>query len=113
MESNLTEIRQRLLHRQLKYMRLTPEASIATMTRPELTKRLNVKCDGKSEEELRELLRQGQKSRSLCMWHDHATILKMGFVMVTVHIMYDPVVLYTQDEYEELIQVLMLIYRQR
>ena len=98
----LTEIRQRLLHRQLKYMRLTPESTIATMTRPELTKRLNMKFDGKSEEELRELLCQAQKSRSLCMWHDHATILKMGFVMVTVHIMYDPVVFYTEDEYQEL-----------
>ena len=61
----------------------------------ELTKRLNLKSDGKSEEELRNLIRQAQKSRFLCMWHDHATILKMGVIMVTVHIMYDPVVLYT------------------
>ncbi len=30
-----------------------------------------------------------QVSRCLCMWHDHATILKMGFIMVTVHVMYD------------------------
>ena len=36
------------------------------------------------------------------MWHDHATILKMGVIMVTVHIMYDPVVFYTEEEYEEL-----------
>ena len=98
----LVEIRQRLLERQLKYMRLTPESTIATMTKPELLKRLNMNCDGKSEEELRELLCQAQKSRFLCMWHDHATILKMGFVMVTVHIMYDPVVFYTEDEYLEL-----------
>lgn len=33
---------------------------------------------------------------------DHATILKMGFIMVTVHVMYDPVVFYTDKEYEEL-----------
>ena len=33
------------------------------------------------------------------MWHDHATILKMGVIMVTVH---DPVVFYTEEEYEEL-----------
>ena len=98
----LKQIRQKLLHKQLKYMRLTPESTITTMTRPELTKRLRVKCDGKSVEELRDLLRQAQKSRSLCMWHDHATILKMGFVMVTVHIMYDPVVFYTDEEYQQL-----------
>ncbi len=98
----LSELRQRLLRKQLKYMRLTPESTIATMSRQELTKRLNVQGDGKSEEELRELLRLAQRSRSLCMWHDHATILKMGFVMVTVHIMYDPVVFYTDDEYQEM-----------
>ena len=61
----LKQIWQKLLHKQLKYMRLTPESTIATMTMPELTKRLNMKCDGKSVEELRELLCQAQKSRSL------------------------------------------------
>ena len=59
-------------------------------------------CDGKSVEELRKLLCQAQKSRSLCMWHDHATILKMGFIMVTVHVVYDPVVFYTDEEYKQL-----------
>ena len=98
----LSEIRQRLLHKHLKYMRLTSESIIATMTRQELAKRLDMQCDGKTEEELRELLLQAQRSRSLCMWHDHATILKMGFVMVTVHIMYDPVVFYTEEEYQQL-----------
>lgn len=34
------------------------------------------------------------------MWHDHATILKMGFLMVTVHTLYDPAVFYTDDEYQ-------------
>ncbi len=35
------------------------------------------------------------------MWHDHATILKMGFLMVTVHVMYDPLVFLTDDEYQQ------------
>ena len=98
----LTEIRQKMLRKQLKYMRLTPQSIIDTMTRPELTKRLNMNCDGKTEEELRELICQAQTSRSLCMWHDHATILKMGFVMITVHVMYDPAVFYTDEEYQQL-----------
>ena len=54
----LKEIRQRLLHKQLKYMRLIPESTIATMTRPELAERLKMKSYGKSEEELRILLSQ-------------------------------------------------------
>jgi hypothetical protein len=98
----LREIRERMLRKQLPYMRLTTDSTIATMTRPQLIKSLNMQCDGKTEEELRELLQLAQRSRSLCMWHDHATILKMGFVMVTVHVMYDPVVFYTEDEYQEL-----------
>ena len=58
--------------------------------------------DGKTDEELRELLKQAQRSRAICFWHDQVTILKMGFVMVTVHILYDPVVFYTDNEYQEL-----------
>lgn len=96
----LTEIRQRLLQKQLQYMRLTPDSTVATMTRQELTKRLNMRCDDKSEEELRELLHRLERSRSLCMWHDHATILKRSFMMVTVHVLYDPVVFYTEEEYQ-------------
>ena len=98
----LIELRQKLLSKQLKYMRLTPQSTIDTMTMPELTNMLNMKHDGKSVEELRELLSKAQKSRSLCMWHDHATMLKMGFVMVTVHVLYDSVVFYTDEEYEQL-----------
>jgi hypothetical protein len=41
-------------------------------------------------------------SRSLCVWHDHATILKMGFIMVTVHVMYDHQVFLTNEEYQQL-----------
>ena len=40
-------------------------------------------------------------TRSLCMWHDHATILKMGFILVTVHVMYDSEVFLTDDEYRQ------------
>ena len=36
------------------------------------------------------------------MWHDHATILKMGFILVTVHVMYDSHVFLTDDEYKQL-----------
>jgi hypothetical protein len=84
-------------------MRLTPDSTLAGMSEEELTKRLNMTtADDKSEEELRDLVRQSERRRSLCFWHDHATILKTGFVLVTIHIMYDPMVFYTQEEYREL-----------
>ena len=79
----LTDIRQHLLDKQKKYMRLTPDSSIATMSKEELSKKLSVPCDGKSEEELRDMLRHSERHRCLCLWHDHATFLKRGFVLVT------------------------------
>ena len=33
------------------------------------------------------------------MWHDHATILRNGFIMVTLHIVYDAAVFFTNKEY--------------
>ena len=53
-----------LLNKQQKYMRLTPESTIAAMTRPELLKGLNLKCDDKSEDELRMLLSENEKKTS-------------------------------------------------
>lgn len=37
--------------------------------------------------------------RSLALWHDHATILNSGFIMVTLHTVYDTNVSYTNEEY--------------
>lgn len=59
-------------------------------------------CTLHSEDELQEFLSDAQKSRCPCMWHDHTTILKMGFVVVTVHVMYDSIVFYIDKEYQEL-----------
>lgn len=40
-----------------------------------------------------------QRQRSLAMWHDHATILRNGFIMVTLHRVYDAAVFFTNEEY--------------
>ena len=52
-----------------------------------------------SHQQLCESLLRFQRTRLLCMWHDHTTILKMGFILVTVHTMYDPIVFFTDEEY--------------
>lgn len=96
-------LRQRLLTKQLKYMRLTPESDINAMTRAQVTEKLKaLDCGSMSQEELCQQLIRQERSRSLCMWHDHATILKMGFIMITTHVMYDPMVFYTDKEYQQL-----------
>lgn len=98
----LNQLRQKLLQKQLKYMRLTPTSAIQSMTREEVKKRLpNIVCDSLSLQEMCQLLSRCERTRHLCMWHDHATLLKMGFLMLTVHIMYDSTVFYTNKEYEQ------------
>ena len=98
-------LRQRLLSKQIKYMRLTPLSDINAMTRVQVTEKLPaLNCDSMSHEELCQQLFNYERSRSLCMWHDHATILKMGFIMITTHVMYmyDPIVFYTDREFQQL-----------
>ena len=99
----LKQLSQRLLDKHLKYMRLTPTTEIKAMTTAQLSRRLSrlthIKPDSLSHEELCKTLLHSERTRSLCLWHDHATILKMGFIMVTVHVMYDPAVFYTNEEY--------------
>ena len=37
-------------------------------------------------------------ARTLALWHDHATPLGLGIVMITVHVVFDPAVFSTQSE---------------
>ena len=99
----LQQIRQDLLNKHLKYMRLTPTSTVTGMTTAELTDKLKrldyLTLNGASHDALCQHLIKSERSRFLCMWHDHATILKTGFIMITVHVMYDPMVFYTDEEY--------------
>ena len=94
--------RQKLLQKHSAYMRLD---TVNTMKREQLTTKLKglryLDLATMSTECLRKQLQSAQTSRSLCLWHDHATILKTGFIMITVHVMYDPIVFLTDEEYNQ------------
>ena len=55
-----------------------------------------------SHQELCQALCSCERSRSLAMWHDHATILKRGVIMVTIHTLYDRAMFFTDREYQEI-----------
>lgn len=101
---SLKEIRKRILDKHVKYMRLAPTSTVFAMTEMEIKDTLQKAhfsdLEGLSHEQLCQLLLQSQRSRHLSLWHDHATILKMGFLLVTVHTMFDPLVFLTDDEYK-------------
>ena len=46
------------------------------------------------------MLKTVQRSRSLVLWHDHSTILKFGYLLMTIHTLFDPAVFHETDEYE-------------
>jgi hypothetical protein len=97
----LIEIRKRLLEKQRKYMRLTPSSDINALTDTKLIECLHkFGCSTtQTHEQLCIALASYERTRSLALWHDHATILKMGFIMIAVHTLYDPAVFLTDEEY--------------
>lgn len=101
----LKEIRERLLHKHSQYMRLTPTRILNSMTTAELTERLKAlhysTCSTMTREQLCQLLVCCERTQSLALWHDHATILKTGYIMLIIHVMYDPLVFYTDVEYHQ------------
>ena len=101
---HLTDIRKQLLKRQRKYMHLTPTTTVQEMTMSQLNDHITKyggNADDMPHSELCKLLCSYERSRSLAMLHDHATVLKMGFLMITVHTLYDPVVFLTDKEYQK------------
>lgn len=42
-----------------------------------------------------------ERTRTLIVWHDHAMLLGTGYLLMTVHVAYDPAVFFTQQEYGE------------
>ena len=83
-------------------MRLHSNNEIATMTRERILELLHM-VDGSehtnySTDELREILTHNEQSRSLCVWHDHSSLVSHGIIAVMIGIMYDPIVLLSESE---------------
>ena len=52
-----------------------------------------------SHNEMLTIIANQQRQRSLVVWHDHATILNNGLIMITVHVVYDKAMFLTNEEY--------------
>ena len=95
----ILDIRQCLLKKQEKYMHLFSDEIIESMDYDTLhaivIQHKPVERDI-TIDDLRQLLCSLQRKRLLVLWHDHATILGHGYIMVTVHTVYDPAVYLTE-----------------
>ena len=52
-------------------------------------------------EELCSIIKTYQWTRTLVFWHDHGTILGLGSILTTIHVVYDTATFYTQTEYAQ------------
>ena len=97
----LHDVRSKLLEKQETYMHLYSDSKIKGMGIDELQSAIKVfrpHFDATvSIEELKAMLKTAQRTRTLAFWHDHATILGHGYILMTVHVIYDAAV-FMQDK---------------
>ena len=83
-------------------MRLHTDSEIATMNRDAMVTIFKampcVDVSAKSTEELRVLLAQYERRRSLWVWHDHSSLASHGIIAVMVGVVYNPVLFLSESE---------------
>ena len=68
-------------------MRLPTDFDLANLTQTEVVEtctRFDIAVEDTQTDQLCHVLAKHQRQRSLVIWHDHATVLNSGFIMVTV-----------------------------
>ena len=90
------ELRTKLLQLQEPYMHLYSDDKIKTMDQDELQQHLSITSD--SVDKMRELLATKQRTRTLVLWHDHATLLGRGYILLTIHTLYDDMVFKSDEQ---------------
>lgn len=96
----LIEVRKKLIQRQEKFMRLLSDDEINSLSFDDLRSYIGMaNKDSNDLDGLRSELKSLQRTRHLALWHDHSTILGAGYVLMTIHVLYDPAVFLNYDEY--------------
>lgn len=88
----LKELRAKMLLKHEKYMHLYSDEKIKGMTNEEL-RTIIAKYKSNLEEtltreELSEIIKIQQRTRHPAIWHDHATVLSKGYILITIHTHY-------------------------
>ena len=98
----LTEIRNKLNRKHEKFMHLLGDDEIDVMTVSELRShisRVEEVTPIASSDILKSRLKSLQRTRHLALWHDHSSILGAGYLLMTVHVLYDSAVFLNNNEY--------------
>ena len=98
----LTEVREKLLRKHERVMHLHTDNEFEAVQKEqilEIYKQRNIELPNElSEEVLCNALRKYERTRTIAVWHDHATILGRGYILLTAKIMYDPAVFKSNQE---------------
>ena len=98
----LSEIREKSLLKNEKYMRVRTDDEYNWLNSEELKERLRFlnepDADGEPDE-LRARLKDLERTRHWLVWHDHAGIASNGLMLFLLREVYDPAIHLTNDEY--------------
>ncbi len=97
----LLELRKRLLAKQEKFMRILTDQQIDSLSLEDVKSKLEDFVENITGiNDHRESLKQLQRSRTLVLWHDHSTVAGSGYLLMTIHSLYDPAIYLSTAEYE-------------
>ena len=91
----LLEIRRKFLEKQEPYMRLNTDEYFDNLQEHELTERLNIIGEFDKNEDLDTMKRKlkfFERSRHLQIWHDGSSVANHSHIMLSVNVLYDPVI---------------------
>ena len=107
----LADIRQSLLSAHEEFMRLHSDGEIEGMSREEVLSILKLgarysmhQFKHATIEELKAILAQFERSRTIWIWHDHSSLASHGILAVMVGVVYDSIVFKTEDEVGQNVQ---------
>ncbi len=88
----LLELRQKLLDKPLRYMRISNEMVKTTAELLDMVTTAGYNCSSSDPEAAYAELESYQRIRNLAIWHDHSTILRTGYILFAVRVVYDPII---------------------
>ena len=105
----LSEIRERMLkeHEDLGLLRAQADEYNAAMNKEQVKNRLaqlgeSINClDTANLNDMKECLKCIERTRHLMLWADNSTLLNHGYLLLTVNVVFDEALFYTDKEMEE------------
>ena len=102
----MLELREKLLKKHEKYMRLNSDDYFDNLTQAEVQTKLSMLDESMNSENnlngMRKYLKKLERSRNIQVWHDASTIANHSHILFSLNVLYDKAVFLTDNEYFEM-----------